>query len=191
MEAAASSTTLLLCKITSTDEAIDLSSDLTRTHHPQTAAAALIFASPSDAQYLANSVDAYLTCVNAFPTELLVGPKLPPSADRTDESSSVFPRYKRHLFEDSRPTVQKQSLGVLHDGVDALVQVETKKFRQWLQSAEVPLKPTGQRSAKGVGFFDTAIMLSLATVGVPLLVGLGFMGRLAFRRYGGGKFSFS
>lgn len=80
---------------------------------------------------------------------------------------------------------------MLHDGVDALVQVESKKFRQWVHSAEVPLKPTGQRSAKGVGFFDAAIMLSLTTVGVPLLVGLGFVGRLAFRRYGGGKLSFS
>ncbi|KAK5064921.1 hypothetical protein LTR84_000755 [Exophiala bonariae] len=185
------STTLLLCKVTSTDEAIDLSAELGGTGHIQGPAAALIFASPADAQYIANSIDASLTCVNTFPAELLVGPKLAPSANRSGEASTaLFPRYKRHLFEDSRPIVQKQTLQVLNGGTDLIVQAETKTFRQWVDSAEVPLKPTGQRPGKAVGFFDAAIMLSLATVGVPLLVGLGFVGRFAFRRYGGGKFGF-
>lgn len=185
------STTLFLNKVTSTDEAIDLSTEVTGSNNLQRPSAALIFASPADAQYLANNVDASLTCVNTFPAELLVGPKIPPSAKGSGEpSTAIFPRYKRHFFEDSRPTVQKQTLQVLNDGVDLTLQTGSKQFQQWVESAEVPLKPTGQRPGKRVGFFDAAIMLSLATVGVPLLVGLGFVGRLAFRRYGSGKFSF-
>jgi hypothetical protein len=186
------SSTFLICKVTSTDEAIDLSaemtsSDLESSHIPQTPAAAFIFASPTDAQYLANNVDAGLTCVNTFPAELLVGPKIPPSANTTRDQSSIFPRYKRQRFEESRPTVQKQTLQVLDEGVNLILQTENTKLKQWADSVEVPLKPTGQRSGKRMGFFDAAIMLSVATVGVPLLVGLGFVGRVLLRRYSSGK----
>lgn len=186
------SSTFLVCNVTSADEAIDLTaemanSDSESSHHPQTPAAAFIFASPTDAQYLANNVDAGLTCVNTLPAELLVGPKIPPSTNTIREHSSTFPRYKRQWFEDSRPTVQKQTLQVLDDGVNLIMQTDSTKLKQWADSVEVPLKPTGQRPGKRVGFFDVAIMLSVATVGVPLLVGLGFAGRVLLRKYGSGK----
>lgn len=137
---------------------------------------------------MANNVDASLTCVNTLPAELLVGPKLPPSENTTREQSSIFPRYKRQSFEESRPTVRKESPQVLDDGINVMLQSEDRKFQKWADNTEAPLKPTGQRPGKRLGFFDAAIMLSVASVGVPLLVGLGFVGRLALRRYGSGKF---
>jgi len=182
--------------VTSSDEAIDLSTELKdgnseSPQRPQTPAAAFIFANSIDAQYLANNVDASLTCVNTLPAEMLVGPKLPPSENTTGEKSSVFPRYKRQWFEESRPTVQNQNTQVLDDGINVILQSESKKFQKWADSTEIPLKPTGQRPGKRLGFFDAAIMLSVGSVAIPLLVGLGLVGRLVLRRYGSGKFTLS
>lgn len=183
---------LLLCSVTSTDSAIDLAVefDHLKGSSPflvQNPSAAFIFASLSDAQYLANSVDADFTCINNFPAQLMVGPKLPKLSNRSIAGNHGIPRYSREMFEECRTVILKES-PVARFPEDAIETSGTGKgirsFIQWTEDLLMPLKPTGQPEGMRDDIFGVGIMIGLSMIGLPLVAGLGFLGKFAIGKLG-------
>jgi hypothetical protein len=181
---------LLLCSVTSMDTAIDLATQYDNSKSPTNMpmfcpSAAFIFASPVDAQYLSNSVGADLTCINTIPAQLMVGPKLPKSTSSSATECDLTPRYDRHLFEERRVVFLKQSPAVELLG-DAAVGPKAKqkhpKIDDWTAEVLLPLKPTGQPEGMRDDIFGMGIMITGSMIGVPLTIGLVFLGRLVFRQ---------
>jgi hypothetical protein len=146
--------------------------------------AAFIFASPADAQYLSNSVGANISCINTIPAQLMVGPKLPRSTFSSVTEGNLTPRYDKSLFEERQVIFSRQSLAV---GLLGGAAMGPKKERQlqiadWTAEMLLPLKATGQPEGMRDDIFGTGILITGSMVGIPLIVGLGFLGRLAFRQ---------
>ena len=148
----------------------------------QRASGALIFATSAEANYLANSLNADMTCVNFFPPELLVGSKWArPIKVNIQSVSSGLCRYPRELFEEERIVFLGSSpvSRLLQD--DRIDVGDTKngarRLGAWLEAAEMPLKPTGQGMGRRMDFFEAALLTSLLTVVLPVLLSLGLIVR--------------
>jgi len=161
--------TLALCSIDSTDDGIDLATDICGT---EGVAAAFFFASPSAANYLSTSLNAHLSFINHIPTELLVGPRIPTVSD-----GSLVPRYPQALFEEIRPQICKPSEITTTLGT----QIEKRdNLEAWARSMGKPLL-SDELSGKRIDFFEQALMAA-ASVSVLSLVTVGVLGSILVRR---------
>ena len=172
------------------DDMADLATELRNdgaltSQKPANPALALIYADPQEAQYIANSVDALLTCVNTIPAELLVGPRVP-------TGGCLFPRYSRVMFSELRTTVLEESpLNFYPISQDTVFDnASSQKFRSWEDSMQQPLRVSGQKPGKRVDFFVQSLILGSSLASITLIVGFGILGQIAFKKLGVSKFGF-
>ena len=182
--------TLILASTKSLDDAISAAEGVIGDPF-QTASGAFIFASSSEANYLANSLNADLTCVNSFPMELLVGPRLSkPMKINIQETSSLLHRYTQGLFKEERAVLLGQSPVCRLLGEDEINIGKSKdtarRMNLWIESMQRPLKPTGQRFGRRMDFFESALLVTICTVVIPTLVSLSLLGRFVIGRIGSG-----
>ena len=173
------------------DDAIDLADALrdveeieTTVRRVENPAAAFIFAGPAEAQYLANSVDAALSCVNSIPNELLLGPRVAiPVYGSADVS--VSPRYSRRAFEETRLILSNTSptSHPLDAGFLTVATGSDNALRDWTKTAVSPLRATGQKEGRKVDFFLQAIMTGATVTLLPLVVGLVYLCKLTISRW--------
>ena len=172
---------LILYSTTSMDDAVDSATNLANDEF-QTPSGAFIFAALPEANYIATSLNANLTCINVFPVELLVGPKLP-NLSSTAQLTPNFPRYTRNMFEESRPVLlsRKPTPRLLLEDEITFGKIERDSNSvKWTESVQLPLKATGQKSGRRTDFFVAAIMTGGAVIAIPLLVSMGLLGRSIF-----------
>ena len=141
---------------------------------PLSPTAAFIYASPSDAQYIANSIDAIVTCVNTLPTELLVGPPIP-------RGGAISPRYLRSMFSEARPIVTKAS-SLSFDPIMPSSYDASQRYESWKSMVQQPLRATRQRPGKRVDFFVQGLLLGSSIVSITLLLGFAVFGNFVFKK---------
>ena len=79
------------------------------------------------------------------------------------------------FYEDVAPTTAKAGRGSAF----------LPSSQSWTEAVLAPLKPIRDREQANSLIFDTGLLLTGAiTVGIPLVVGLGFAGRYAFGHVG-------
>ncbi|OQU99475.1 hypothetical protein CLAIMM_05105 [Cladophialophora immunda] len=142
--------TIIVTRITSLDDAIDLCNSFGTTLE-----ANYVFAAPIEANYVTRFIDARLSCINHIPTELLVGPFAP---KHPTIAPSLSPRYPSTLFRCPRPRLAHLSdLTTLSH--NAMRSRSTKELASWSRSTIQQTLPTiDQHDGRAIGFFDQAFM---------------------------------
>lgn len=158
----------------------------------QNPAVAFIFADQGESCYIANALNADITCVNSFPAELAVGPRfVTPMQSFTSKKGTLPPRYSRDMFEEQKPTMLHPSAGseVVGQGFIAEAVETRKRFHHWTESVVKPLAPTGQHAGIHSVFFRDAFFMGAAALVLPVAGMLVTLGSIAVRSVRGGKLS--
>lgn len=157
----------------------------------RTAAGAFIFASSAEANYLANALNADVTCINSFPPELLVGSRWPrPIKINLQDPSTLLHRYAREVFEEERAVVlgpsplsqlfREEKIDVFNKANNA-----TSPMAEWVKRMQLPLNPTNQRLGWRMDFFEGALLTTVFIVVLPAMVCLGLLGKFVIARLDG------
>ncbi|KAH8799725.1 aldehyde dehydrogenase PutA [Xylogone sp. PMI_703] len=143
---------IIICRITSLDDAIDLCSNSFGTPLE----ASYVFAAATNANYLSRFIDARISCINHIPVELLVGPFAP---KHPTIAPSLSPRYPLTIFRSPRPRIENLShLGKICQ--DATRLRSTRALESWSKSVVGPPLPSiKQGDGKATGFFDAALIV--------------------------------
>ncbi|CAK7221494.1 hypothetical protein SBRCBS47491_004544 [Sporothrix bragantina] len=150
---------LVIVRVTSLDDAIDLANG------PTPRAALYAFAANEEARYLSQHIVARATFVNYIPSKLLVGPMYPVGYPIQTEM-----RYTRAMFE--RPSPQFVStVGDRRTIATTNSTVDPAAASKLLLRAANPLKPMGLPPAGAWGFFDQGIILGASVYLLPIFVG--------------------
>ena len=165
------SPTLLLCSMRSSDEGIDICTELFGSDIP---AAAFIFASPKSANYIAQHVEAQTTMINHIPLEALVGSQAP-----VGSSLAILPRYSPTLFQQKRPQLSQSS--DLSKKVGGTV-LDNANLTAWAKQLQAPLPKSNEKDGKRVDFFEQAIMTA-AGVSLSVIVASTVMGAIWIRKW--------
>ncbi|KAL4749107.1 hypothetical protein BDW72DRAFT_205045 [Aspergillus terricola var. indicus] len=158
---------LILHPVSSLDDAIDFCAGF------ETLAATYAFADAPSAKYLTQYIDAHVSFINHLPLHLLIGPAYPittyPPADRST-------RYNAANFLVQRPqfVTESASSTLIRTVLDRPTSTEAVKV--W-DDALKPLPLTGQKSGKGIGFFEQGI---LTGVGITLFSVIGVVGAVGY-----------
>ncbi|KAI1503560.1 Aldehyde/histidinol dehydrogenase [Biscogniauxia marginata] len=121
--------------------------------------AGYFFGDPGSAKYMAQHLPCHVSCLNQIPVQLLLGPAAPIAYD-----PDVNYRYNKEMFSVARPQYVEKPIGTFAD-VEKLLQgakgINTNSIRAL---AVKPLKPTGQPSNWGIGFFEQGILIGAGIV---------------------------
>ncbi|KAI0023546.1 Aldehyde/histidinol dehydrogenase [Xylariomycetidae sp. FL0641] len=129
--------------------------------------AGYFFADAGSAKYMAQHLPCHISCLNQIPIQLLVGPAAPIAHD-----PDFNYRYSKEMFSAARPQyVERPSNAFAHAEklLEGAKGVSTSSIRAM---AVKPLKPTGQPSNWGIGFFEQGILIGLGlalTVVFPVI----------------------
>lgn len=141
--------------------------------------AGYFFAEPESAKFLAQFVPCHISVINKIPAHLLVGPAAPTTT--THEPNFLY-RYNRNMFSVPRPQfVEKVVAEGFQKVEDVLLSSTSKKTRgsgitttKLRDLATKPLPPTGQPDNKGIGFFESGLLVGAGIYASLLLPALGF-----------------
>ncbi len=163
-------------------------------------AASFLFAAVPEAKYLADFIDAHVSCVNHIPAELLgmyyaeapnsnqvhneneatadaPPPKVGPIAP-LQQTPSLTPRYTLAMFQEPRPQLlNKTVLTTLVEKVQH--EPSDTRLADLKKSLEAPLPPMDRKNGRDVDFFIQALLTGTTVVAVPVLIGLGVTARYA------------
>ncbi|KIW58072.1 hypothetical protein PV05_02622 [Exophiala xenobiotica] len=157
---------IMVCRITSLDDAIDLCNGFGTPLE-----ASYAFAAPTEANYLARFIDARISCVNHIPTELLIGPFAP---KHPTIAPSPSPRYPSTLFRSPRPRLAQAS-NLTEICREIIRSRSTKSLESWARATmEPPLPAIKQADGRATGFFDQALMVIGGTA-VSVLAGSAYI----------------
>lgn len=155
----------------STDDMLDSATDYCADPFI-TPAAAFIFSNQYEGCYIANALNADITCLNNFPAELSVGPRCPrPMQNVQTATATVAPRYAREMFEERKSAIQSRTFGagIVGEGFLAEAVDTCKQLREWAASVAMPLRSTGQPSGKHGNFFLDGLYVGTTVIAIPLL----------------------
>lgn len=186
---------LVVHAISSLDDGIDFAN---QSAESSTSAASFLFAALPEANYLANFIDAHLSCVNHIPVELLGIPytqtPIPNPTPRSNtlltdhrkvgpiaplhHTPSLMPRYTVAMFQEPRPqllnnTTMTTLVGKTQHDPSYTGLTDLK------QSLEAPLPPMDRKKGKDVDYFFQALLTGTTVVAVAVLISLGITARFA------------
>ncbi|KAH9883343.1 Aldehyde/histidinol dehydrogenase [Xylariomycetidae sp. FL2044] len=129
--------------------------------------AGYFFADPGSAKYMAQHLPCHISCLNQIPVQLLVGPAAPIAHD-----PELDYRYRKEMFSVGRPQYVEPPAGAFAEAEKLLEGARGVNASSIRKLAVQPLKPTGQGSNWGIGFFEQGILIGasiMLTVVIPLV----------------------
>ncbi|PWY90705.1 aldehyde dehydrogenase PutA [Aspergillus heteromorphus CBS 117.55] len=156
---------LIIHPVSSLDDAIDFSNSMAPF------AATYAFAAPSSAKYLTQFIDAHISWVNHFPTDILIGPTYPPSHPPPGKT-----RYSTSWLQVPRPQFvsESENAGFVRGVLDTAGGSGGNE-KAW-EEALTPLPAIGRPGGKTIGFFEQGmitggVVLLVSVVGTVVVVG--------------------
>ncbi|CAJ2507695.1 Uu.00g088810.m01.CDS01 [Anthostomella pinea] len=129
--------------------------------------AGYFFGDAGSVKYMSQHLPCHISCLNQIPAHLLVGPAAPLAHD-----ADFRYRYSTAMFSVARPQYVEKSMGAFAKAEQLLEGVKGISTSSVRALAVKPLRPTGQPSNWGIGFFEQGILIGaslILTVVAPVI----------------------
>ncbi|KAI1342620.1 Aldehyde/histidinol dehydrogenase [Xylariaceae sp. FL0016] len=141
--------------------------------------AGYFFGDAGSVKYMSQHLPCHISCLNQIPSQLLVGPAAPVAHD-----PDFGYRYSKEMFSRARPQYVEKPSSAFAEAEKLLEGAKGVSTSSIRALAIKPLKPTGQGTNWGVGFFEQGILLGAGLLLTVVFPAVGYttwtMGRKGF-----------